>query len=242
MKFTVLTLFPEFFDSLDHFGIITRAQAAGHFSLRVENIRDYSTDKHRRVDDYPYAGGSGMVMTPQPLADALAGKQHVIYLTPRGERLTQSLVRELSTYPELTLLCGHYEGIDQRIIDQYVEREISIGDYVLSGGEIPALVLMDSIIRLLPGVISASSLTHESHDQFLLEYDHYTRPEEFEGRKVPEILLSGHHANIESYRLDQAIRLTLQRRPDLIEQGIRQGAFSPNQLQRINQLREEEHS
>lgn len=242
MKFTVLSLFPEFFDSLDHFGIIRRAKEEGKFTLEALNIRDFSTDKHRRVDDYPYAGGSGMVMTPQPLAAALAGRQHVIYLTPRGERLTQDIVRELSDYDELTLLCGHYEGIDQRIIDRYVEREISIGDYVLSGGEIPAMVLMDAIIRLLPGVITEDSLTHESHNAFLLEYDHYTRPEDYEGQLVPEILLSGNHALIEEYRLDQAIRLTLKRRPDLIDEGIKQAAFTKQQLNRIYQLREEEHS
>jgi len=146
MKFTVLSLFPEFFESLDHFGIIRRAKDEGRFSLEVLNIRDFSTDKHRRVDDYPYAGGSGMVMTPQPLDAALAGKAHVIYLSPRGEKLTQAIVQQLSQWDEMTLLCGHYEGIDQRIIDRHVEREISIGDYVLSGGEIPAMVLMDAII------------------------------------------------------------------------------------------------
>ena len=242
MKFTVLSLFPDFFNSLNQFGIIRRALEENRFSLDVYNIRDFSTDKHRRVDDYPYAGGSGMVMTPQPLADALAGRKHVIYLSPRGERLTQDVVRDLAGYEELTLLCGHYEGIDQRIIDRYVEKEISIGDYVLSGGEIPAMVLMDAIIRLLPGVITQDSLTHESHNLFLLEYDQYTRPETFDGQTVPEILLSGNHALIEDYRLEQAIRLTLERRPDLIEEGIRQGAFTSNQLNRINQLREEEKS
>lgn len=215
MKFTVLSLFPDFFNSLNQFGIIRRALEENRFSLDVYNIRDFSTDKHRRVDDYPYAGGSGMVMTPQPLADALAGRKHVIYLSPRGERLTQDIV---------------------------VEKEISIGDYVLSGGEIPAMVLMDAIIRLLPGVITQDSLTHESHNLFLLEYDQYTRPETFDGQTVPEILLSGNHALIEDYRLEQAIRLTLERRPDLIEEGIRQGAFTSNQLNRINQLREEEKS
>lgn len=242
MKFHVLTLFPEFFQSLEQFGIIRRAKDESKFSLDVYNIRDFSTDKHRRVDDYPYAGGSGMVMTPQPLADALAGRTHVIYLTPRGESLTQDIVRELAEYDELTLLCGHYEGIDQRIIDHYVDREISIGDYVLSGGEIPAMVLMDSIIRLLPGVITEESLTHESHNQFLLEYDHYTRPEDFNGHLVPEVLLSGNHALIERYRLDESIRITLKRRPDLIDEGIKQNAFTKQQLNRIYQLREEENS
>lgn len=242
MKFTVLSLFPEFFDSLDQFGIIRRARQEQKFSLEVHNIRDFSSDKHRRVDDYPYAGGSGMVMTPQPLADALAGRNHVIYLTPRGKPLTQDMVRQLADYDELTLLCGHYEGIDQRIIDHYVEQEISIGDYVLSGGEIAALVVMDAIIRLLPGVIAKDSLTQESHNQFLLEYDHYTRPELFNGWPVPEVLLSGNHALIDDYRLDQAIKLTLERRPDLIEQGIAQQAFNAKQLNRIYQLREEEHS
>lgn len=242
MKFTVLSLFPDFFSCYDQFGIIRRALDEQRFSLTVHNIRDFSTDKHRKVDDYPYAGGPGMVMTPQPLADALAGKKHVIYLSPRGETLTQNLVRQLATYDELTLLCGHYEGIDQRIIDQHVEREVSIGDYILSGGEIPALVLMDAIIRLLPGVITEGSLDHESHNHFLLEYDQYTRPEHFGTQSVPEVLLSGNHALIEQYRLDQMIRLTLRRRPDLIEKGLAQGAFSKIQIKRINQLREEEIS
>lgn len=242
MKFTIVSLFPEFFSSLNQFGIIRRALEEQRFSLEVRNIRDYSTDKHRRVDDYPYAGGSGMVMTPQPLADSLSGCQHVMYLSPRGEKLTQSLVKELAEYEEITLLCGHYEGIDQRIIDTYVEREISIGDYILSGGEIPAMVLMDAIIRLLPGVITEGSLEHESHNHYLLEYDQYTRPENYSGQMVPEVLLSGNHALIEDYRLDQAIRLTLERRPDLIEEGIRSGAFTNKQMKAIYQLREEEIS
>lgn len=242
MKFTVLSLFPEFFSCYDQFGIIRRALEDKRFSLEVRNIRDYSTDKHRRVDDYPYAGGSGMVMTPQPLADSLAGCKHVVYLSPRGEKLSQDLVKELAELDEMTLLCGHYEGIDQRIIDSYVEREISIGDYILSGGEIPALVLMDAIIRLLPGVITEDSLLHESHNHYLLEYDQYTRPEHFAGQAVPEVLLSGNHAQIEAYRMDQAIRLTLQRRPDLIDEGLRQGAFDKKQIKRIHQLREEEIS
>lgn len=240
MKLHVLSLFPEFFQSFEHFGIIQRALEQAHIDISVQNIRDFSQDKHHRVDDYPYAGGTGMVMTPQPLFSALEGRKHVVYMSPRGEKLTQQLARELAAYEELTILCGHYEGIDQRVIDRFVEREISIGDYILSGGEIAAMVLMDVLIRLVPGVIKEGAHDEESFENYLLEYDQYTRPEQYEGQSVPAVLLSGNHKQIKQYRLEQAIRLTMHRRPDLLEAGIRQGAFDRQTVHLIQKIREEE--
>lgn len=240
MKLHVLSLFPEFFQSFEHFGIVQRAVEDGRIQILTEDIRGYSLDKHHRVDDYPYAGGTGMVMTPQPLFDALKTKKHVIYMSPRGEKLTQKLARELAQYDELTILCGHYEGIDQRVIDTFVEREISIGDYILSGGEIAGMVLMDVLIRLVPGVIKEGAHSEESFENYLLEYDQYTRPEIFADQRVPAVLLSGNHKEIQNYRLEEAIRLTLHRRPDLLEEGIRQQAFDRQTLYRIQKIREEE--
>ncbi len=228
MKFDVLTLFPETFDLVMKESIIGRAQEKGLVKINAVNIRDYTKDKHRKVDDYPFGGGNGMVMMCQPVFDAykavteeLKVKPKVIYMSPQGKVLTQKMAVELSKEEHLILLCGHYEGIDERIIDELVDEEISIGDYVLTGGELPAMVLIDSVSRLIPGVLSSEgSFSDESHFNGLLEYPQYTRPAEYEGTPVPEILLSGHHANIQKWRNEQALERTRIKRPDLYEKYI----------------------
>lgn len=221
MKIDVLTLFPEFFNKFNEVSVIGRAIKNNIIDINYNNIRDYSNNKHNKVDDYPYGGGLGMVMTPGPIYRSIKEiktyNSKVIYLSPQGKTLTQDKVVELSKEKHLILLCGHYEGIDNRIIENYVDEEISIGDYVLTGGEIPAMVLMDSIIRLLPGVLkSEESFKNESHYNGLLEYPQYTRPREFNGYTVPEILLSGDHKKIEEWRRLKSIELTKKKRPDLI--------------------------
>ena len=224
MKFSVLTLFPEMLEALGE-SIIGRAIDKGIIKTEYINIRDYSTDKHRRVDDYPYGAGGGMVMQPQPIYDAykaVAGgsKPHVIYMSPQGATLTQEKARELAKKEHVVILCGHYEGVDERIIEEIVDEEISIGDYVLTGGELPAMVLIDCVSRMIDGVLdSQETASVESHYNGLLEYPQYTRPPEFMGREVPEILLSGHHANIEKWRREQSILRTLRKRPELIEKA-----------------------
>lgn len=228
MKFRVLTLFPEMFEGFASASIIGRAVRDKKIDFQAIQIRDYAGNKHNRVDDAPYGGGAGMVMQPAPLRDALqVGAVHsegtpVIYLTPKGQPFTQQLAAELSRETELCLVCGHYEGIDQRFIDKYVTHEISIGDYVLTGGELPAMVLIDAVARLLPGVLGKEdSYQDESHYNGLLEYPHYTRPPVFEGAEIPDVLLSGHHANIENWRLEESIRITAERRPDMIDKLLR---------------------
>lgn len=224
MKFSVLTLFPETLEFLGE-SIIGRATKKGIIETEYINIRDYSNDKHRRVDDYPYGAGGGMVMQPQPIYDAyksVAGetKPHVIYMSPQGKTLTQDKARELSEYGHVVILCGHYEGVDERIIEEIVDEEISIGDYVLTGGELPAMVLIDCVCRMVEGVLdSEETASVESHYNGLLEYPQYTRPPQFMGRDVPEILLSGHHANIEKWRREQSILRTLKKRPELLEKA-----------------------
>ena len=224
MKFSVLTLFPEMLEALGE-SIIGRAIDKGIIETQYVNIRDYLTDKHRRVDDYPYGAGGGMVMQPQPIYDAykaVAGenKPHVIYMSPQGKTLTQEKARELAQKEHVVILCGHYEGVDERIIEEIVDEEISIGDYVLTGGELPAMVLIDCVSRMIEGVLdSQETASVESHYNGLLEYPQYTRPPEFMGREVPEILLSGHHANIEKWRREQSILRTLKKRPELIEKA-----------------------
>lgn len=224
MKFSVLTLFPEMLSALGE-SIIGRAINKGIIETEYINIRDYSTDKHRRVDDYPYGAGGGMVMQPQPIYDAykaVAGenKPHVIYMSPQGATLTQNKARELAQNEHIVILCGHYEGVDERILEEIVDEEISIGDYVLTGGELPAMVLIDCVCRMIDGVLDSSETASvESHYNGLLEYPQYTRPPEFMGRQVPEILLSGHHANIEKWRREQSILRTAKKRPDLIEKA-----------------------
>lgn len=224
MKFSVLTLFPEMLAALGE-SIIGRAMKKGIIETEYINIRDYSTDKHRRVDDYPYGAGGGMVMQPQPIYDAYKAAAedntpHVIYMSPQGAALTQNKARELARNEHIVILCGHYEGVDERIIEEIVDEEISIGDYVLTGGELPAMVLIDCVSRMIEGVLdSEETASVESHYNGLLEYPQYTRPPQFMGRGVPEILLSGHHANIEKWRREQSILRTARKRPDLIEKA-----------------------
>ena len=222
MKFDVLTLFPEMFEPLNS-SIIGRAKEKNLIEINLINIRDFSKDKHKKVDDTPYGGGAGMVMMPDVVYDAYKSVEDknakVIYMSPQGKKLTQKKVEELAKQEHLIILCGHYEGIDQRVIDKIVDEEISIGDYVLTGGEIPAMVLIDSVSRYNSGVIAEESREEESFANGLLEYPQYTRPEVFEGIKVPEILLSGHHANIEKWRKEKALEITKLKRPDLLKKN-----------------------
>ncbi len=220
MKFDVLTLFPEMFQAIKQ-SILGRAEEKNLIQINLINIRDFSKDKHKKVDDTPYGGGAGMVMRADVVYDAYKSVQNenakVIYLTPQGKKLDQKKVEELSKEKHLILLCGHYEGIDQRVIDKIVDEEISIGDYVLTGGELPAMVLIDSVSRYVEGVLSEGSTNEESFSQGLLEYPQYTRPETFEGVKVPEILLSGHHENIKKWREEKSLENTKLKRPDLLK-------------------------
>ena len=222
MQFDVLTLFPEMFEPIKQ-SILGKAIENEKIKLKLINIRDFSKDKHKKVDDTPYGGGAGMVMKPDVVYDAYKSvyeeNAKVIYLSPQGKTLNQKKVEELSKEKHLILLCGHYEGIDQRVIDKIVDEEISIGDYVLTGGEIPAMVLIDTVSRYIDGVLNQESIKEESFSEGLLEYPQYTRPEVFEGKKVPEILLSGHHENIEKWKKEQALKITKQKRPDLLKRG-----------------------
>ena len=230
MRFDIMTLFPVLVDGVLSESIIGRARKAGIIDVRAYNIRDYSKDKHRRVDDTPYGGGKGMLMSPVPIYDCYTDvvdpeknpctRRRVLYMSPQGSVLTQAKAKEFSeNYDNIVILCGHYEGVDQRIIDEIVDEEISIGDYVLTGGEIPACIVVDAIARLLPGVLAdAECYEKESFsDETLLEYPQYTRPYDFRGRTVPEVLLSGHHANIEKWREQKALEKTKAVRPELIE-------------------------
>ena len=222
MKITILTTFPEMFTPL-HTSMLGRAEKAGILDIREVDIRAYSKNKHHNTDDAPFGGGAGMVMLAQPIVDAIRDVQgdrkvRRIYLSPRGETLTQKKAEQLAKEDELILLCGHYEGVDQRAIDLCIDEEISIGDYVLTGGELGALVIIDAVARLIPGVLgSGESPLDESFSSGLLEYPQYTRPREFEGREVPEVLLSGNHAQIQRWRREQALAITLARRPELLE-------------------------
>ena len=231
MRFVVLTLFKEMFDAFVSTSIIKRAIDKDIVSIDVLDIRDFTKDKHKRVDFPPYGGGSGMIMSPKPLGDAIdyailslekyKKEIKIIYMSPRGKVLNYNISRDISqSNYNYIIICGHYEGIDERIIEEYNIEEISIGDYVLTGGELACQVLMDSVIRLIPGVISQESLSEESHTNGLLEYPQYTKPYEFKGRKVPDILLSGHHKKIADYRKKEAIRITQKHRPDLINNEI----------------------
>ncbi len=226
MKFHVLTLFPEMFSSVLHDSMLGRAEKKNLLEFNVINIRDFAVNKHKRVDDYPYGGGRGMVMQAEPIYNAyqsicntLDEKPYVIYMSPKGEVFSQRKAVELSFRENLVILCGHYEGVDQRIIDEIVDEEISIGDYVLTGGEIPAMAVIDSVSRMLEGVLSnEDSFTDESHYSGLLEYPHYTRPPVFNGREVPEVLLSGNHSLISKWRMEKAIEVTSEKRPDMMEE------------------------
>ena len=222
MQFDVLTLFPEMFSILDE-SIIGRAKKNKQIDINLVNIRDFSENKHNKVDDTPYGGGAGMVMMPNVVYRAynsLENKENakVIYMSPQGKKLNQEKVKELSKENHLIILCGHYEGIDQRVLDKIVDEEISIGDYVLTGGEIPAMVLIDSVSRYVEGVLNKESIKEESFIENLLEYPQYTRPEVFEGEKVPEVLLSGNHKEIEKWRKEKSLETTKKKRPDLLKE------------------------
>jgi len=221
MRIEVLTLFPEMFDTLK-VGILGKAQEKGLFTLNTTNIRDYSLDKHKKVDDTPFGGGAGMVMTPQPLHDSInaVDKDHKclrIYLSPKGETLSQNLVQKLAKEENLMFVCGNYEGIDQRIIDLDIDMELSIGDYVLTGGEMAAMVAINAVSRYIDGVLgNQESTSEESFSNGLLEYPQYTHPQVFEGMEVPEVLLSGNHQNIAKWRYEKQLEITKERRPDLL--------------------------
>ena len=221
MKFDVLTLFPEMFEPLKH-SIIERESKQNFIDINFINIRDFSKDKHKKVDDTPYGGGAGMVVRADVVYDAYQSvkdeSSKVIYLSPQGKKLNQSKVQELSKEKHLILLCGHYEGIDQRVLDEIVDEEISIGDYVLTGGELPAMVLIDSVSRYVEGVLSIDSTKEESFSQGLLEYSQYTRPEEFLGKTVPEVLTSGNHQKIDEWRRRSSLINTFLKRPELLNQ------------------------
>lgn len=227
MNFHVLTLFPEMIEQGMHTSIIGRAIAGGYLSIDAINIRDYAFNKHQKVDDYPYGGGAGMLLQAEPVYLAyesvqkkLGYRPRVVYLTPQGEVFHQTMAKELAKEKDLVFLCGHYEGIDERVLDEIVTDYVSIGDYVLTGGELPAMVMMDSISRMVPGVLSnQESGETESFAENLLEYPQYSRPEEWHGQKVPPVLLSGHHANIEAWRREQSILRTAKRRPDLLKKA-----------------------
>ncbi len=220
MRIDVLTLFPEMFSALRE-SILGRAQKAGKIEINLVNVRDYTEDKHLKCDDYPFGGGAGMVMMAPPIGNAIEAidpehKARRIYLSPKGETLRQQKVFDLVEREWLILLCGHYEGVDQRAIDLFIDEEISIGDYVLTGGELPAMVLIDCVSRYVDGVISTSSLVDESFSEGLLEYPQYTRPQEYKGLTVPEVLRSGNHAKIDEWRRERALEITRKNRPDLL--------------------------
>lgn len=225
MRFHVLTLFPEMIAQAASYSILGRAQEEGLLSVETVNIRDYAHNKHQHVDDAPFGGGAGMVMQALPVYEAyeavcqrIGKRPRVVFMTPAGETFSQKKARELALEEDLVLLCGHYEGIDQRVIDEIVTDEISIGDYVLTGGELPALVVIDAVARMVPGVLgNEESAADESFSGMLLEYPQYTRPREYHGTEVPEVLLSGHHANIHKWRLEQAMKITMTKRPELLK-------------------------
>ncbi|WJF91021.1 tRNA (guanosine(37)-N1)-methyltransferase TrmD [Paraburkholderia bonniea] len=231
MQFDVVTLFPEMFRALTDWGITSRAAKQARYGLRTWNPRDFTADSYRTIDDRPYGGGPGMVMLARPLEDAIGaarlaqaqqgiGNSRVVMMSPQGATLNHRKVMQLTQVPGLILLCGRYEAIDQRLIDRCVDEEISLGDFVLSGGELPAMALMDSVVRQLPGVLNdAQSAAQDSFVDVLLDCPHYTRPEELDGARVPDVLLGGHHAEIEKWRRREALRNTLHKRPDLIDQA-----------------------
>lgn len=225
MKFYVMTLFPEMIVEGMNTSIFGRGMKNGHLSLEAVNIRDYAYNKHQQVDDYPYGGGAGMLMKPEPVFECyesickkIGKKPRVIYVTPQGSVFTQKMAEELAKEDDLAFLCGHYEGIDERVLEEIVTDYVSIGDYVLTGGELPAMVMMDAISRLVAGVLhNEDSAEFESFHDNLLEYPQYTRPVTFHDKSVPEVLLSGHHAKIETWRREQSLKRTLERRPDLLK-------------------------
>ncbi|MDD6825104.1 MAG: tRNA (guanosine(37)-N1)-methyltransferase TrmD [Oscillospiraceae bacterium] len=229
MKIEIATLFPEMCENVLSESIIGRARKKGAVDISCRNIRDYTSDKHRRVDDTPYGGGMGMVMQADPIfncysavCDELGEKPHTIYMSPKGRVFTQARAVELACMKNILIICGHYEGVDQRVLDEIVDEEISIGDYVLTGGELPALVVADAVSRMCEGVLSDElCYKDESHFNGLLEYPQYTRPEEWHGVKVPEVLLSGHHKNIDNFRFEKSLEVTKKLRPDMYENYIK---------------------
>jgi tRNA (guanine37-N1)-methyltransferase len=231
MRFDIITVFPELFSGVLDCGIIRRARSADLVNIRIVNLRDFTRDKHKSVDDRPYGGGEGMVFMPGPLFEAIeyccgekkGPESQVVFLTPQGRTWSQDLAVEFATIPHLILVCGRYEGVDQRVIDCLVDREISIGDFILTGGEIPAMAVLDSIVRLIPGALGRpESAINESFSTGLLDYPQYTRPAEFRGQVVPEILLSGDHARIEKWRKEQALEKTKRARPELVTSKLAQ--------------------
>lgn len=243
MNYHILTLFPEMVLNGLNTSITGRAIEKGLLSVEAINIRDYATDRYKHVDDYPYGGGAGMVMQPGPIYSAyqeleerIGKNARVIYLTPQGRVFNQSIARELSQEEDLVFLCGHYEGVDERVLELIVTDNLSIGDYVLTGGELPAMVMIDCISRLVPGVLNNSaSAEEESFHDNLLEYPQYTRPEVFEGKSVPEVLLSGHHGRVEEWRRQQSLIRTLERRPDLLDTA----SLTKKELEYLEQLKAE---
>ena len=249
LQIDILTLFPEMFEGPMTASIIGRARAAGVVEIHVRNIRDHSHDKHRTADDTPYGGGAGMVMKAEPLVEAIeaarrdgierggGGQSKVIYLTPEGRLLSQAIAQRFAQLDQLILVCGHYEGIDERVRELAADEEISIGDYVLTGGELPAMVVVDSVVRLLPGAVgNPDSIRRESFSDNAFDYPLYTRPEVFRGLRVPEVLLSGHHAEIERWRRKEALRRTWKRRPDLLENA----PLTPEDRRLLEEIRGEE--
>jgi tRNA (guanine37-N1)-methyltransferase len=223
MRFDIVTIFPEIFRGVFEFGIVRRAVEAGLLEVGIHDLRDYTDDRHRQVDDRPFGGGAGMVMKPDPLFRAVEALSHgaaetlTVLLSPQGRLLTQSVASEFSAKPHLVLVCGRYEGVDERVVEEIIDDEISIGDYILSGGEIAAMVLVDSVTRLLPGALGCGeSAQRESFSEGLLDFPQYTRPAEYRGLKVPDVLLSGNHAEIERWRREKSVEKTLKRRPDLM--------------------------
>ena len=241
MRIDIMTLFTDMCDSVLDESIIGRARQAGKVEINTVDIRDFSIDKHRHVDDKPYGGGNGMVMLAEPIyrcynsiCEQIGKKPHLVYMTPQGKTLTQQRVKELSKLDNIVILCGHYEGVDERVIDELQPEEISIGDYVLTGGELPALILADSISRMLDGVLSNDEcFEEESHYNSLLEYPQYTHPAVWNGREVPEVLLSGHHQNVDKWRRKQSIKRTYERRPDMLENA----ELSKEDLKYIEELK-----
>ena len=227
IKFDVLTLFPNMFEAVLGDSIIERARKNDLIETNFINIRDFSKNKHKKTDDYPFSGGGGMLMTPQPIYDAYLSvadkcekKPHTVFMSPQGKVFDQQKAKELSEYEHIVILCGHYEGVDQRVLDMIVDEEISMGDFVLTGGEIPAMAVIDAVSRMVPGVLAnEGSYSNESHFDGLLEYPQYTHPQEFMGVKIPEILISGHHKNIEIWKRRQSLINTLKKRPDMLEKA-----------------------
>lgn len=220
MRIDILTLFPEMFSALNE-SILGRAQRSGKIDIRIVNIRDYTEDKHLKCDDYPFGGGAGMVMSAPPIGNAIEAidpnhEARRIYMSPKGQPFHQQKVFELIEYERIILLCGHYEGVDQRVLDLFIDEEISIGDYVLTGGELPAMVVTDCLSRYVDGVLNTSSLVDESFSENLLEYPQYTRPQEYRGLRVPDVLRSGDHAKIDAWRRERSLEITKKNRPDLL--------------------------